>query len=217
MNKRFLRIICICVSLAVATALSVHAQAGAPGGPPSGGGAPGGSPPGGSAPSGLPPGGTPSAPPSGGVFGAPTSTGRPPGGPGGAPPSGSALSRPDMGSPHSSTARRSILQLGPVGRWWDDKKVTNAIGLRREQRRRMDDIFNANKPAILSSYKTFLKEQANLDAVSKDKHTDKSRLFAAIDAVSRARASLQKATAQMLLQIRQEMDQDQIKKLEKIH
>jgi hypothetical protein len=39
------------------------------------------------------------------------------------------------------------------------------------------------------------------------------KLFAAIDAVSQARAALQKATSQMLLQIRQQMDPGQIQKL----
>jgi len=80
----------------------------------------------------------------------------------------------------------------------------------------MDAIFNANKPAILASYKTLLSEQSKLDALNKDPNVDKARLFAAIDAVSQARASLQKATSQMLLQIRGEMDPDQISKLEKL-
>jgi Spy/CpxP family protein refolding chaperone len=106
--------------------------------------------------------------------------------------------------------------LGPVGRWWDDKSVAQTVGLRKDQQKKMDTIFNANKPAILDSYKTFLNEQAKLDALEKDPQTDKTRLFAAIDAVSQARASLQKATAQMLLQIRQQMDPDQITKLEKV-
>jgi Spy/CpxP family protein refolding chaperone len=103
-----------------------------------------------------------------------------------------------------------------VGRWWDDKSVVQTIGLRKEQQQRMDTIFNANKPAILSSYKSFLSEQAKLDALNKDPQVDKGRLFAAIDAVSQARASLQKATSQMLLQIRQEMDPGQVTKLEKL-
>ena len=80
----------------------------------------------------------------------------------------------------------------------------------------MDAIFNTNKPAILDSYKAYLSEQSKLDAISKDPQADKARLFAVIDAVSEARATLQKATAQMQLQIRQQMDPDQIVKLETI-
>jgi Spy/CpxP family protein refolding chaperone len=108
------------------------------------------------------------------------------------------------------------LQFGPVGRWWDDNSVIQAIGLQREQQRKMDAIFNANKPAILDSYKTFMSEKSKLDKVSKESQVDQSRLFAAIDAVSRARAALQKATTQMLLQIRQEMSAEQITRLNKL-
>jgi Spy/CpxP family protein refolding chaperone len=112
---------------------------------------------------------------------------------------------------------RGGLQFGPVGRWWDDKAVVQTIGLRKEQQLKMDAIFSANKPAILDSYKVFLSEQSKLDKLSKDPAADKARIFAAIDAVSQARASLQKATTQMLLQIRQQMDANQIAKLEKLH
>ena len=108
------------------------------------------------------------------------------------------------------------MQLGPVGRWWDDKSVTQSIGLQRAQQQKMDSIFNANKPAILSTYKTFLSEQAKLNALNKNPNVDQTQLFNAIDSVNQARAALQKATAQMLLQIRQEMKPDQIEKLEKL-
>jgi hypothetical protein len=101
-----------------------------------------------------------------------------------------------------------------VGRWWDDHSVIQAIGLRREQQRRMDAIFDRNKPAILDSYKVFLKAQSDLTAANKDPQTTKDRVFAAIDEVNQARASLQKATSSMLMQIKQEMDTDQINKLE---
>ena len=80
----------------------------------------------------------------------------------------------------------------------------------------MDTIFDASKPAILESYKVFLKEQAKLASLNKDPHTDQASTFAAIDAVNNARAALQKATAQMLLQIRHEMRPEQIDKLQNL-
>jgi Spy/CpxP family protein refolding chaperone len=115
-----------------------------------------------------------------------------------------------------ASAPHNALQFGPVGRWWDDRSVIQSIGLRREQQRRMDAIFDANKPAILDNYKVFLKAQANLTAVNKNPQADKSQVFAAIDEVNQARSSLQKATSAMLLQIRKEMDPDQITKLEQV-
>jgi Spy/CpxP family protein refolding chaperone len=80
----------------------------------------------------------------------------------------------------------------------------------------MDTIFDSNRQAILASYRSFLSEQAKLDKLTKDPNSDQASIFAAIDSVSHARAALQKSTAQMLLQIRQEMDPEQIAKLEKI-
>jgi len=142
-----------------------------------------------------------------------------PGGPGAGPGSPGSPNNGKSPGPRTQGANgvaRTNGQFGPVGRWWDDKSVIQAIGLRKDQQRKMDTIFNNNKPAILENYKTFLSEQSKLDAVNKDPKADQATTFAAIDAVSKARASLQKATAQMLLQIRQEMEPDQITKLEKL-
>ena len=116
----------------------------------------------------------------------------------------------------SGAPQHNALQFGPAGRWWDDHSVVQQIGLSRDQQRRMDTIFDANKPAILTSYKVFLKAQSNLTTVNKDTKADKATVFAAIDAVNSARSDLQKATSAMLMQIRGEMTTDQIAKLEKV-
>jgi Spy/CpxP family protein refolding chaperone len=187
MKIRFLRIACIGLCLVAATAAGAFAQGrGGPGG--------GGPPPGGGGPGG-------------------------PGGPGGSVGPGGFGTQPPpsmTGSPRTNSPAHGALQLGPVGRWWDDKSVAQTVGIRKEQQKKMDAIFGANKQAILDSYKIFLSEQAKLDALSKNPKADQAKLFAAIDAVSQARAGLQKATTQMLLQVRQQMDPDQIAKLEKL-
>ena len=91
-----------------------------------------------------------------------------------------------------------------------------SIGLRKDQQKKMDSIFDAIKPAIVASYKVFLKAQSDLEAINKEPKADQAKVFAAIDAVNSARSSLQKTTSAMLLQIRQQMDEGQIAKLEKI-
>jgi Spy/CpxP family protein refolding chaperone len=148
-------------------------------------------------------------------MGAPS--GPPPGPPAGSPmgnaPSGAKPGAPPAGSTGGSSHG---LPFGPVGRWWDDKGITKTIGLRTEQKKKMDVIFNANKPAILECYKTLLKEQAKLDALKKAPQMDKAAMFASIDAVSQARAALEKANTQMLLQIRDQMEAGQIVKLEQV-
>jgi Spy/CpxP family protein refolding chaperone len=190
MKARFLGIMIICTCLVSGTGFSAFAQGQRPGGPPP--------PPGGTPPGSFPQGGQlPSGPP-----------------PDGNGPRAQRHSASESG--RASHSMHSSVQFGPVGRWWDNKTVVTSIGLGKEQQRKMDVIFNSNKPAILASYKTFLSEQAKLTALNKDPNVDQARLFATIDAVSQARASLQKATAQMLLQIRQQMSPDQIEKLQKL-
>jgi Spy/CpxP family protein refolding chaperone len=149
------------------------------------------------------PGGPPSPPPGSGPGGAPPTSGSGPAG-------GSQAARASNGGMHSA------LGLGPVGRWWDDKSTVQAVGLSKVQTKKMDAIFNANKAAIVASYQTFLKQQSALDALSKDSSVDKSKLFAAIDSVNQARSNLQKTTTQMLLQIRQQMDAEQLARLDKL-
>jgi hypothetical protein len=115
--------------------------------------------------------------------------------------------------------RHSLMRCHTSAQWaggGTTKSVVRAIGLSSDQQRKMDTVFNSNKPAILSAYKTFLSEQAKLDALSKQTQVDQTRMFSAIDAVSQAKASLEKANTQMLLQIRQQMTTDQIGKLERL-
>lgn len=80
----------------------------------------------------------------------------------------------------------------------------------------MDSVFDGNKQAILTTYKVFLAEQAKLTFLSNQSQVDQEKMFTAIDSVNQARAALQKANTQMLLQIRQQMDADQISKLQNI-
>jgi hypothetical protein len=125
------------------------------------------------------------------------------------PPAGS-------GSPGANGPASGGVQFGPVGRWWDDKSVVQAVGLSKDQQKKMDTIFSANKPAILDSYKTFLREQSRLEALNKDSKATKEQIAGAHDAVEKARATLQKTTAQMLEQIRQQMAADQITRLQNL-
>jgi Spy/CpxP family protein refolding chaperone len=126
--------------------------------------------------------------------------------------------RPDQNARtiQPNSAASAGVQFGPVGRWWDNRSVVKTIGITEDQKRRMDSIFNANKPAILSTYQAYLKEQSKLAALSHNPQADQAATFAAIDAVNQARAALQKAAAQTYLQIRQQMKPDQIQKLEKL-
>ena len=118
-------------------------------------------------------------------------------------PSADSRSQPRMG-----------LQLGLGGRWWDDHGTARKLSLNTEQQRRMDTIFEANKPALLNLYTNLQHEELNLANLSHADLQDETKVFAAIDRVSHARSDLEKENAHILLQIRQQLDPQQLQALD---
>ena len=198
---RLARAVVAGICLAIGVASTALAQGRGPGGPPPGGGGPGG--PGGGGPG-------------GGGMGGPQFPGGPnPGGP--RPPEGS----PQQPGPRGQSPQGpppAGLQLGPPGqRWWDDKGYVRSLKLRPEQQAKMDAIFEQNRAALLSRFEGVHQEEAQMDQLTSSPALDEAALFAQIDRVAKARADLEKATTHMLLQMRKEMDPDQIKRLDRQH
>jgi len=106
-------------------------------------------------------------------------------------------------------------QLGPPGRWWDDKRTVRALGLRSDQQRKMDDIFNANKGQLENLLGNLQREEQRLSSLNREDLQDENKVFAAIDRVTVARAELEKASAHVLLLIRKEMDGGQLAALDR--
>ena len=105
--------------------------------------------------------------------------------------------------------------MGPATRWWDNKKFTKDLKLRPDQITRMDAVFDSNRAALLKSYENLQQEQQKLETLSKSKAPDEGALDAQIDRRDQARAELDKANTHLLLELRKEMDADQIARLEK--
>jgi Spy/CpxP family protein refolding chaperone len=106
------------------------------------------------------------------------------------------------------------LQVGPPGRWWDDKHFAKQLKLSDDQQRHMDVIFEQNRPALLKHYESLEQEEQRMETMTHAKTLDEAALFAQIDRIEQARADLGKATLHYQVQIRNELDQDQISKLE---
>ncbi len=115
--------------------------------------------------------------------------------------------RPSMG--------RGALQLAPPGRWWDDKSLAKKVKLRPDQQVRMDNIFAQNRSSLLSSYVGLQQAESRMQELSKAPNLDEAVLNAQIDRVSQARAELEKANMHLQLQLRKEMDPEQLAELEK--
>ena len=104
---------------------------------------------------------------------------------------------------------------GPAGRWWDEKQYVRDLNLRPEQQQRMDTIFDNNRTQLQQSLSQLQQEQQRLAALEQAKTIDEAAVFAQIDRVSAARTALEKADAHVRLELRKEMDADQVDKLEK--
>ncbi len=153
-----------------------------------------------------------------------------PGGPGGAPGGGfggmngglggmgrGGINGPRMAPPISSennSTLRGGLQLGPPGRWWDDKGFAKSIGLDNRQQKRMDEVFGGNRDVLLKLQKSLQHEESQLEKLTRSRELDENQIFQQIDRVTQARGELEKAYAHMLLQIRKEMTPEQASRLD---
>ena len=199
---QFARVAVIAVCLAVGAGPALQAQGRGGGGP--GGGGPGGGGPGGGGPG-------------GGGMGGPQFPARwraGAGGPGMGVPGPVAGPPPQQRGP--GPEGRPGFQLGPPGRWWDDRATVKSLRLSPEQRTRMDAIFEQNRGELQARFEAVRQAEMQMEELARSDAPDEAALFAQIDRVAQARAELEKANTHLLLQIRREMDAEQIRRLEKM-
>jgi Spy/CpxP family protein refolding chaperone len=123
--------------------------------------------------------------------------------------------RGDMGGPNvASQPVHNGPMFAPSGRFWDDKKTVKSLSLRPDQQKRMDDLFNSSKDNLVSLYDNLQHEQQRYNSMSREDMQDETKVFAQIDRVSQARSDLEKAKAHLLLQIRKELDPQQLDELD---
>ena len=119
-------------------------------------------------------------------------------------------------SPPSSGANTGGMQLGPPGRWWDNKEFARTIGLNTIQQRRMDDVFTANRDNLMRLDRSLQHEESQLKKLTRSQTLDENLIYQQIDRVTLARGELEKGYAHMTLQIRKEMTPEQTIKLDEI-
>jgi hypothetical protein len=108
----------------------------------------------------------------------------------------------------------SSLQTGPVGRWWDDKSYSTALGLRTEQRKKMDAIFNVNRGELTSRYQALRTEETKLEEATRDSKVSQGSVFGQIDRVAQARDALEKTNTRLMGELRKELDAEQAAKMQ---
>jgi Spy/CpxP family protein refolding chaperone len=118
-------------------------------------------------------------------------------------PSGTAVQQ-------NGVTTRGGIQLGPPSRWWDDRHYVKTLHLRPDQKKRMDSLFDENRASLVNRYEALQQEESKMEVLSHAQTPDENALFAQIDRVAQAKADLEKATSHLMLQVRNEMDADQI-------
>lgn len=128
--------------------------------------------------------------------------------------SGMTSSSGTMRSSGTISTPHAMVRVGPPGRWWDDKKFANSIGIEEGQRKRMDTIFNQNKGPLSENFSSLQHAETQLNKLVRAKQPDETKILAQIDQVAQARADLEKSATKMLLALRRELSPEQWDKLQ---
>jgi hypothetical protein len=78
----------------------------------------------------------------------------------------------------------------------------------------MDGIFKDSRGTLVNLYNDLQKQEDGLEHLTTGSHLDEEKIFSQIDKVTQARAALEKANAHMLLQIRNQMSDEQVARLD---
>lgn len=122
-----------------------------------------------------------------------------------------------MGPPPMEGSRPPMeraFHLGPPARWWNNAAFAKDLGLTAEQQKKMEGIFEENRPKLTDKFDALRKEEANMEPLLSADQPDETKILAQIDRVAQARAELEKFNARMLLGMRRVLTQDQWKKLQ---
>jgi Spy/CpxP family protein refolding chaperone len=103
---------------------------------------------------------------------------------------------------------------GEHGRWWDNPRLAQQIGLTDDQKKQMDGIFEQHRLQLVDLNATLEKDEIILHPLLQADQLDEQKILSQIDAIAQARAELEKANARMLFGIRKVLTPDQWKKLQ---
>jgi hypothetical protein len=135
-------------------------------------------------------------------------------GPGAAGLGGRGGIPPAAGGVRQGVSGVGSMQNGPVGRWWDDKGYSSALGLKPDQKKRMDAIFNGNRGELADRVQTLRQEEAKLQAATQDTRLSQESIFGQMDRVAAARDALEKTNSRLLESLRKELEPEQLTRMQ---
>jgi len=116
----------------------------------------------------------------------------------------------DRRGPEPGGEMRGIL---PPGRWWKHSEVAKEIGLSDAQVQKIEQVFQDSRLKLVDVHANLQKEEFKLEPLLEADNPDEGAVLAAIDRITAAHASLEKANAQMAFAIRRVLTPEQWKKL----
>jgi Spy/CpxP family protein refolding chaperone len=115
----------------------------------------------------------------------------------------SLWAQPPHGTPH-----------GPGGKWWDDPDIVRRFEITADQQKKLDDIFQQNRPRLIDLQAALEKEEVVMEGLMKGPQLDDSKILPAIDRIAQARAELEKTDARMMIAMRHVLTPEQWRKLD---
>jgi Spy/CpxP family protein refolding chaperone len=106
--------------------------------------------------------------------------------------------------------------MGPMGRWWKNSDIVKKVGVSDEQVQKIEQIFQDHRLKLIDVRASLEKEEVRLQPMIEADSPNDKQIMAQIDRVANARAELEKANAQMMLDIRHVLTLDQWKKLQSV-
>jgi Spy/CpxP family protein refolding chaperone len=109
---------------------------------------------------------------------------------------------------------RSGFRIGPPGIWWHNPDLVQKLTLTADQQKRMDDILQQNRTQLTDLRTNLEKQEMLIEPMLGADQPDTNKILAQVDITVQARAELERATARMLLGIRNVLSPDQWNKLQ---
>ena len=115
--------------------------------------------------------------------------------------------------PHRPPVERAFHGRGEMGRWWNNPRIVAQLKLTDDQRKAMDGILYAHREKLIDLQADMEKADLAMQPLMNADTPDQAAIEAQIDKVVAARAALEKANANFLLDIRMKLTPDQWKQV----
>jgi Spy/CpxP family protein refolding chaperone len=120
----------------------------------------------------------------------------------------------DRGGWGGGVGVRGGFRIGPPGIWWHNPDLIQKLTLTPDQQKKMDDILQQSKLQLIDLRANVEKQEVLMEPMLAANPPDTNKILAQIDQTAQARAELEKASAKMLLAIRNVLTPDQWTKLQ---